>query len=120
MPQHREARELGSRPDPAVLPISHGVAWRPAADLRLTVNVYLNNGLTIEDVETHWLELLGLERSCLRKHAVDFHPTSSSGRKRHRLPYGVCTIRLQSTRIVQHIFGAIHQYAGFEEPRWLD
>jgi len=25
-----------------------------------------------------------------------------------------------STEIVQHIYGAIQEYAGFEEPRWLD
>jgi hypothetical protein len=27
---------------------------------------------------------------------------------------------MKSTRIVQHIYGAIQEYAGFEEPRWLD
>ena len=26
----------------------------------------------------------------------------------------------KSTRILQHIYGAIQEYAGFEEPRWLD
>jgi hypothetical protein len=37
------------------------------------------------------------------------------------LPYGVCSIRiLRSTHLVQHTFGAIQEYAGFDEPRWLD
>jgi hypothetical protein len=41
--------------------------------------------------------------------------------KRNRLPYGVCSLRiLRSTSLVQHAFGAIQEYAGFEEPRWID
>ena len=44
-------------------------------------------------------------------------PTSSSGRARNKLPYGVCTLRVHSTWMVQHIYGAIQEYAGFDEPR---
>lgn len=48
-------------------------------------------------------------------------PTSSSGRKRNKLPYGVCTLQVRrSTRLVQHIYGAIQEYAAFDEPAWLD
>lgn len=90
------------------------------ADITVRLNVYLNNGLAIEEIERYWLELLGLGRGCLRKHAIDFRPTSSSGRRTNKLPYGVCTVCVHSTRIVQHIFGAIQEYAGFEQPRWLD
>jgi hypothetical protein len=32
----------------------------------------------------------------------------------------VCSARSEKHRIVQHIYGAIQEYAGFEEPRWLD
>ena len=46
--------------------------------------------------------------------------STSNQRKRGRIPYGVCTVRVCSTRLVQHIYGAIQEYAGFEEPRWLD
>jgi hypothetical protein len=86
----------------------------------MRLNVYTNNGISIEGIEAHWLEALALPRTCLRKHSLNHHPTSSSGR-RPRLPYGVCTLGVsQSTSIVQHIYGAIQEYAGFEEPRWLD
>ncbi len=91
------------------------------AEMTLRLNVYTNNGLSIEDIETYWLELLSLPRSSLRKHMVNHCPTSSSGLKRNKLPYGVCTLRVkQSTWLVQHIYGAIQGYAGFDEPRWLD
>jgi hypothetical protein len=89
-------------------------------DIVLTINVYTGNGLTIEEIERYWLDLLGLPKECTRKHAVNHMPTSSSGRAKNKLPYGVCTLRVQSTWAVQHIFGAIQEYAGFDEPRWLD
>jgi hypothetical protein len=89
-------------------------------DYKVNFNVYLNNGVTIEEVESHWLGVLDLPRSCLRTHIVNHFPTSSSGLRRNRLPFGVCHLRVHSTRIVQHIFGAIQEYGGFEEPRWLD
>ena len=91
----------------------------PAA-LRVSINVYTNNGLTIGEIEDHWLDTLGLPRSCLRKHRLNHTPTSSSGRARGRLPYGVCRLSVSSTRAVQHIYGAIQEYGGFEEPAWLD
>jgi hypothetical protein len=92
----------------------------PTDAFSVRLNVYMNNGLTIDEIENHWLESLDLPRSCLRKHSLDSMPTSSSGRRKNKLPYGVCTVSVYSTRIVQHIYGAIQEYAGFEEPRWLD
>jgi hypothetical protein len=90
-------------------------------DITVRLNVYLTNGLTLREIEDHWLWALELPRSSLRKPMINHTPTSSSGRKRNKLPYGVCTIRVKrSTWLVQHIYGAIQEYAGFDEPRWLD
>jgi hypothetical protein len=91
------------------------------ADLSIRLNIYLGNGLALEKIEDYWLDLLELPRTALRKHSINHFPTSSSGKKTNALPYGVCTIRVsRSTRLVQHIYGAIQEYAGFDEPRWLD
>jgi hypothetical protein len=38
----------------------------------------------------------------------------------NRLPYGTCRLSVHSTAIVQHIYGAIQEYAGFDRPEWLD
>jgi hypothetical protein len=90
-------------------------------DCRIRLNVYTNNGIPVEDIERYWLRALGLSSSCLRGHSLNSYPTSSSGKRRKKLPYGVCTLTVaKSTHLVQHIFGAIQEYAGFEEPRWLD
>jgi hypothetical protein len=88
-------------------------------EILLAINVYTNNGLTIEEIERYWLELLGLPATSARKHMTSHMPTSSSGRARNKLPYGVCTLRVHSTWMLQHIYGAIQEYAGFDEPAWL-
>jgi hypothetical protein len=93
----------------------------PSNDFTVRLHVYLGNGLELEEIEDFWLACLELPRSALRKHAINALPTSSSGRKKNKLPYGVCTLRVQrSTWIVQHIFGAIQEYGDFEQPAWLD
>jgi hypothetical protein len=90
-------------------------------DFRVRLNVYTNNGLSVEEIEGYWLQLLGAPRTCLRAHSLNHFPTSSSGRRHGRLRYGVCTLMVsRSTRLVQHIYGAIQEYGGFDEPRWLD
>lgn len=91
-----------------------------ATEMSVRLNVYLGNGRTIDQVEEFWLTTLTLPRSCLRRHVIDHFPTSSSGSRPNRLPNGVCTLQVCRTSVVQHIFGAIQEYAGFDEPRWLD
>jgi hypothetical protein len=52
---------------------------------------------------------------------VDYRTTTTTGKKANKLPYGVGNLDVnRSTRIVQHIYGAIQEYGGFDEPRWLD
>lgn len=89
-------------------------------EILLTLNVYTNNGLTIDEIERYWLDLLELPPTAVRKHMLNHMPTSSSGRAKTRLPYGVCTLTVHSTGMVQHIYGAIQEYGGFDEPAWLD
>jgi len=90
-------------------------------EFRVALNFYTGNGISIQEIERRWLAALDLPHSSLNKHTINAFPTSSSGRKKNRLPYGVCTLTVtRSTRIVQHICGAIQEYVGSDEPRWLD
>jgi transposase len=89
-------------------------------EIVMTLNVYTNNGMAIDEIERYWLDLLGLPDTAVRKHTLDHMPTSSSGQAKNKLPYGVCTLRVGSTWLLQHIYGAIQEYAGFDEPAWLD
>ena len=89
-------------------------------EIIMSINVYTNNGLSIDEIEAYWLDLLDLPPSSTRKHTINHPPTSSSGQAKSKLPYGVCTLSVHSTRMAQHIYGAIQEYGGFEEPSWLD
>jgi hypothetical protein len=88
--------------------------------IMFSVNVYTNNGITLAEIERYWLDVLGLPAGNARKHTTNHLPTSSSGRATNKLPYGVCTLRVHNTWMVQHIYGAIQEYGGFENAAWLD
>jgi hypothetical protein len=89
-----------------------------AARVALTVNVHLGNGMTLEEIETWWVDRLGLPGLCLRHAAVN-RVSRASQRKRRTLPYGTVRLAVCSTFIVQSIYGAIQAYAGFERSAWL-
>lgn len=78
---------------------------------------YLNNGISQEDIENFWMEVLNLPGECLRKTTVN-QPISSQQHGR-KLLYGTCDVAVLETRIVQHVFGAIQEYTGIEKPEWL-
>ena len=90
-------------------------------DFVARVNCYTAPERTVDVIEEYWSATLGLPRTAFRKPTVNHLPTSSSGMKEGKLPYGVCTVGVtRSTWLVQHIFGAIQEYGDFEEPKWLD
>ncbi|UJA21537.1 hypothetical protein HJD18_15830 [Thermoleophilia bacterium SCSIO 60948] len=92
----------------------------PDDDVRLRVRAHLGNGLSLDEVERHWLVALRLPAACLRGSRVDELPASSQRRRPRRLPLGVCELSVaRSTDLVQHVLGAIQEYGGFTEPRWL-
>jgi hypothetical protein len=92
----------------------------PRESILFSINVYTNNGMSLREIELYWLDVLDLPQANARKHMTNHMPTSSSGRAKNKLPYGVCTLRIHNTWMLQHIYGAIQEYAGFEEPAWLD
>lgn len=92
----------------------------PNDKIIIMVNCYINNGLSIDDIENYWLQELQLQKLSVRKHTINIKPISSQGKKKNLLPYGVCTIRIYDTKIVQHIYGAIQEYGMFSNNYNLD
>ena len=88
-------------------------------DVRLTLNVHLDNGLALSEIEGWWLARLGLPRSCLGTHTLNRH-SRASAQTRRSLPRGTARVVVHSTFVVQSIYGAIQEYAGTERPEWLD
>lgn len=82
--------------------------------ITLTINCYTTNGLSKENIENYWLSILQLDFSSLRKGQENLRPRSATNAVRHhKLLYGVVCLSVNSTEIVQHIYGAIQEYAGF-------
>jgi transposase-like protein len=79
---------------------------------------YTNNGLTQLDIENYWLGIFNLPVTCLTKTVVNQQPRSSQ-QKGRKLLYGTCEIAVHSTRLVQHVLGAIQEYTGIDKPEWL-
>ena len=91
----------------------------PDDAIRLRINCHLGNGLSVGEIETWWLDQLGLPSSCLRATTVN-RASRASKRVRRPLVHGTAQLRVGSTWIVQSIYGAIQEYAGCERPDWLD
>lgn len=43
----------------------------------------------------------------------------SQKKPRNKLPYGTCRLALYDTTVVQHLYGAIQEYGGFEREEWV-
>ena len=87
---------------------------------RLSLHVYLGNALALAEIEQHWLSALELPSSCLRKHQLNPLPTSSSGTRPDKLPYGVAPSRCTAPGSCSTSTARSRSTRGFEEPRWLD
>lgn len=66
-------------------------------------------------IEQYWLNLLDLPETALRKTIFK----QGSDKSKHILKNGVCSIRIHRVALVQHIYGAIQEYGGFENSEWL-
>jgi transposase-like protein len=90
-----------------------------AGRISLSVNCFLDNGLTIDEIHRHWLEALELPKSSLRGPTLN-RASRASKRLRRTLPYGTARVVVHSTFVVQSIYGGIQEYAGWDQPVWLD
>jgi hypothetical protein len=87
--------------------------------IALSVNCHLNNGLSVAEIEAWWLAQLDLLASALRAATVN-RPSTASRWGRNVLVYGTGRLSVHSTFLMQSIYGAIQEYAGFDRPAWLD
>lgn len=92
----------------------------PNEKVSLRISCYTDKGKTVEEIENFWLNLTGLTRDCLYKASVNYDSRGKSNNKRRKLTYGICTIHVCNTEIVQSIFGAIQEYSGWNNPEWID
>lgn len=66
-------------------------------------------------ITAYWLNTLALPESCFRKILIK----QGSETSRNVLLNGICSIRVYNVKVLQHIYGAIQEYAGFDHLAWL-
>jgi len=91
----------------------------PDEKIRIRCNLFADHLEAQHEIEQFWLDLLRLPRSCLTRSAVNVYSKYSKKKRRNKLPYGTCRVAVHDTQIVQHIYGAIQEYGGFEREEWL-
>lgn len=79
----------------------------------------MNNGFTEDEITKYWTKILQLPKSSITKVVFDGDPRARSGKRKNVHPYGFCEVRICSTELVQRMFGAIQEFAGFENKEWL-
>ena len=87
---------------------------------RVTCNLFADHLERQSEIERFWLETLSLSESSLCKSIVNVYSKYSQKKRMNMLPYGTCRVSIYQTHIVQHIYGAIQEYGGFDRPEWLD
>jgi hypothetical protein len=78
---------------------------------------------SVEEIENYWLEKLEINRSCLRKTTIvkeSDKRKNNLSKKSRKLEYGVATLRICKTEMVQEIYGAIQEFANFKNDNWLN
>jgi hypothetical protein len=90
------------------------------AAMRVRCNLFARDECEQREIEQYWLEALRVPASSLRKSSVNVHSKYSAKKRANKLPYGTCELTVESTRIVQTIYGSIQEYGGFDRPEWLD
>jgi transposase-like protein len=87
--------------------------------IRVACNLFADHVDRVREIEDHWLDAATLPRSQLRKSTINVYSKHSKKKRRNRLPYGTCRLVVSDTAVVQSIYGAIQEYAGFDRPEWL-
>jgi transcriptional regulator with XRE-family HTH domain len=86
--------------------------------LRILYHEY--SKVSLKETENYWLNITGLKNSCLRAPIVRM-PVSSKKKKKNKLTYGVCTVRVSSSvALLQNIYGAIQEYSGEDNPKFIE
>ena len=89
--------------------------------IKVHVHCYTNNGLSVDDIENFWSKELDLPLTTFTKTTANSVSKSSLLKKApNKQIYGTVSIRVCDTQLVQGIYGAIQEYAGFNNKYCVD
>ncbi|MDX2078455.1 MAG: hypothetical protein SFZ02_18635 [bacterium] len=87
----------------------------PEEDFIVILHCHTHDKAEWERITNYWLGILGLAKGNMR----NINVKEGSDSRKNRLENGICTLRVYSTELAMHIYGAIQEYAGFDRPEWL-
>jgi len=85
------------------------------SEITIYIHCHTSDPEKMHEIEDFWLNCLNLARSNHRKTYIK----KGSEIQHSILEHGVCGVGVYRTDLVQHIFGAIQEYGGFDNPDWL-
>jgi hypothetical protein len=90
--------------------------------IKIHINCYTTNGISVEEIEKYWADNLDIPKSCFGKTTTDNLSKYSLQKKaKNKLLYGTVKIKVfKSVWLVQNIFGAIQEYANFNSEYCVD
>lgn len=83
-------------------------------DIRMKLVHYDNGELTLDEVTEHWIHKLNISGCKVGKATIK---VGEPLKNKH--PYGLCTIAVHRTDIVQKIYGSIRQFTNSSEVKFL-
>lgn len=90
-----------------------------SAQIRATVYAHTTEN-SIDKIESFWQKELNLPKTCFCKSIQNQTSVASKNKKlKNCLPFGTVSLAIHSTEIVQSIFGAIQEYCGNNDPKFL-
>jgi predicted transcriptional regulator len=92
----------------------------PDDKMRIHCHLFADHLERQVEIEEFWLTALGLPPARLGKSVVNTYSKYSEKKRKNKLPHGTCKLTVNSTKVVQTVFGSIQEYGGFERPEWLD
>jgi predicted transcriptional regulator len=90
----------------------------PKEKIYFRIQQHEDSKASVVEAEKYWTEKLNLLPSNIRKTTVI--KKSKSKNKRKEIPMGTCSVYVNDIQILQHILGAIQEYASFTRNYWLD
>lgn len=88
-------------------------------DEEILISVYYWATEDIEEkkIEKHWVDILELKESNLRKSYIE-NKRKVTGKRKNKHTYGVCNLTVHRTDVIQKIYGAIQEYTGVNKSEW--
>ena len=85
---------------------------------RITIRWFSDNDKSLDELKTFWINKLKIAENIITDEK-DVQGKTNTNKKIGKLPYGIVRIEINDSSIIQKIYGAIQEFAGFNNPKWV-